>query len=358
MAAPTPARPAAARRVDGTLRRCRELIRPALEDAVAQLPESPRLLAGYALGWHGPEGVPRPRGAPDAGGKGIRPALAVLAAEAVGGSAGQAVPGAVAVELVHAFTLVHDDIMDRDELRRRRPAVWRAFGTGPAVLTGDALLALALNVLVQHTRRHCREEAMRLLCAALSGLMHGQARDLGFETRPWRGGGAVTPEEYRTMAGDKTGALLGSAAALGALLAGADERQVTAMGAAGREFGLAFQIVDDLLGIWGDPARTGKPAGGDLRRGKKSLPVLLALDSGTSAAGRLAELLDGAGALSEETAPRAVRLIEEAGGRDLAAAEARAALERAGAALDALPLRPSARGELAALGGYALTRTG
>ncbi|SFD45290.1 polyprenyl synthetase family protein [Streptomyces aidingensis] len=330
----TPARPVTARRTEELLRRCRELIRPELESAVAQLPGPSRETAGHALGRPAP-------GGPPGTGRDFCPALAVLAAEAVGGSAGQAVPGAVAVELVHAFTLAPGGP-----------------GTGPAVPTGDALLALALNVLVRHARRDRREDAMGLLCQALSALLRGQARDLAFAARPWRGAGAVTPEEYRAAARDSTGALSGCAAALGALLAGGDERCVARLATAGRQFGLALRISDDLLGLWGDPARTGGPAGGGLSRGGKSLPVLLALAAASPAAVRLAALLDDAGTPEPEAVPRALRLIEEAGGRARATAEARAALARAGRALDGLPLRPRIRRELAALADYAVARAG
>jgi geranylgeranyl diphosphate synthase type I len=335
------------------LSRCRTVVHPALVSAVERLHPATRPIAAYACGVSLPGDAAAPAGA--GGGKGIRQALAVLAGEAVGGKAESAAPAAVAVELIHAFSLVHDDIMDHDEWRRHRPTVWKEFGTGQAVLTGDALLALALDVASAASARHCRQ-AVGVLSAALSGLMRGQAADLHFEDRPWQGPDAVMPAEYRSMAVNKTGALFGCAAALGALLAGGERTSVAAFGAAGRRLGLAFQAVDDLLGIWGDPARTGKPVGNDLRRRKKTLPVVAVLARQDAAARKLAALLEGERELSEEQVLLATGLIEESGGRDLVLAEGRRALGLAGSALADVPLRPRSWLELTALSDYLVGR--
>ncbi|MGP3972046.1 polyprenyl synthetase family protein [Streptomyces sp. 6N223] len=341
------------------LDRCRDLVRPALVAALERLHPDIRRLAAYSFGWCAADGTPAPDpGGAAGGGKGVRQAFAILAAEAVGSDAEAAVPAAVAAELVHAFSLVHDDIMDNDARRRHRPSLWKAFGTGPAVLAGDALLALAVDV----TRRSAGEDggrcrnAMALLCAALMGLMRGQAEDMHFERRPWCGPGAVKPEEYRAMAANKTGALFGCSAALGTLLAGGDARAVAAFDAAGRHFGIAFQSVDDLLGIWGDPRVTGKPVGSDLRRGKKTLPMVAALAGGGGVAERLADLLEEADMSRDEKVGLAARLVERAGGRRLVLAEGRRAVVRAHAALDGVPLRPRPRQELGALCEFVVNR--
>lgn len=246
------------------------------------------------------------------GGKGLRPAIALLSAEAVGGTAPDALPAAVAVELVHAFSLAHDDIIDRDELRRHRAALWKAYGVGPALLTGDALLALAVGRLA------ARPEAMPYLSAALIELVQGQTADMAFESRPWSGPGVVTIEEYAEMAAGKTGGLLGAAAAAGVALGGAPGL-ADRMWGMGRDLGVAFQIVDDMLGIWGDPRLTGKPVHNDLRRDKKTLPVLAALATGGPAARELAAVL-ASGAVDEESVRHAAHLVEEAGGREAARA--------------------------------------
>ncbi|MFE1441694.1 polyprenyl synthetase family protein [Streptomyces sp. NPDC058739] len=322
------------------LDRCRALVRPALAAAVARLHPWVGEMAAYSLGWCEVGGAP----AVGQGGKGVRQALAVLGAEAAGAPARAGVAAAVAVELVHVFSLLHDDIMDGDEARRGRPAVWKAYGTGPAVLAGDALFALAVETLAEEPGG---AHAVRALSAALSDLVRGQADDLLFTTRPWTGPERVTPDEYRAMAEHKTGALLGCSAALGAVLGGADPGTAAALDRAGRHLGVAFQIVDDVLGIWGDPAVTGKPVHGDLRERKKTLPVLVAL--GTPAAGRLARLLD--------TDPQAAaELIERAGGRSAALDEARRHIGIVESALAGVPLRTTAVDELRSLLAFLVSR--
>ena len=312
------------------LGRCRELVRPALVEAVGRMHPWVGEMAAYSFGWCEVGGAAT--GA--SGGKGVRQALAVLAAEAAGAPGRAGVPAAVAVELVHTFSLLHDDIMDGDAARRRRPTVWKAYGTGPAVLAGDALFALAVETLAVAPGG---PQAVRVLSVALGDLVRGQADDLLFATRPWTGPQRVRPEEYRAMAEHKTGALLGCAAALGALLGGAAPSVVDAFDRAGRHLGIAFQVVDDVLGIWGDPTVTGKPVHGDLRERKKTFPVLAALDSGAPASRRLAALLDAGGEPAEAAA-----LIETLGGRTEALAEARVHIAAVEAALTdaALQARP------------------
>jgi geranylgeranyl diphosphate synthase type I len=326
------------------LSRCRESVRPALAEAVARMHPWVGEMAAYSFGWCEVGGAP----AAASGGKGVRQALAVLGAEAAGAPAAAGVPAAVAVELVHTFSLLHDDIMDGDAARRRRPTVWKAYGTGPAVLAGDALFALAVETLAVAPGG---PRAVRVLSVALGDLVHGQADDLLFATRPWTGPQRVRPEEYRAMAEHKTGALLGCAASLGALLGGAEPPAVDALDRAGRHLGIAFQVVDDVLGIWGDPAVTGKPVHGDLRERKKTFPVLAALDSGDSRSRRLAALLDAGGDPAEAAA-----LIEAAGGRTAAMAEARRHVAAVEAALADTALEARAVDELRALLEYLVRR--
>ncbi|MEV4304733.1 polyprenyl synthetase family protein [Nonomuraea sp. NPDC049624] len=322
-----PGRPAA-RRDDDVIARCRSLLEPALREAVSELQPWGARMASFALGWPdvGDGADPVTPGNSGNGGKILRPAIAMLSAEAVGGTAEQALPGAVAVELVHAFSLVHDDIIDRDERRRHRDALWKAYGVGPAVLAGDSLLALAVS------RLSGRGEAMRHLSAALTELVRGQTADMTFETRPWTGPEEVTVAEYTRMASGKTGSLLAAAAAVGTALGGAPALS-DRMWEMGLDLGIAFQIADDVLGIWGDPRVTGKPVHSDLRRDKKTLPVLAALAAGGPAAEELATVL-AKGAGDEETARRAARLVEEAGGRALAEEVAAGHLSAALAVMD------------------------
>jgi len=337
---------------DQILTRCRDLVQPALDAAVGRLHPSLRRMVAFSFGWCDVEGTPVVGG----GGKGVRQALAVLSAEAAGASAEDAVVGAVAVELVHAFSLVHDDIMDGDDRRRHRASVWKAYGTGPAVLAGDALFALAVETVANAPNDQACA-AMSHLGAVLVQLVNGQAEDIDFEQRPWTGPDAVVVEEYRGMAEHKTGALLGCASAIGAVLAGAPQPVVDALSAAGRHLGLVFQAVDDLLGIWGDPEVTGKPVFNDLRRGKKTLPVLAAIASGTCAGRQLAEILSLRDRLDERALRCAAELVEQAGGRSFARRESQQHLDRALGILEDAPLHRPAAEELAVLAGFLNGRT-
>lgn len=340
--------------LDEVISRCRLLVHPTLQAVVEGLHPRTGLMVRYSFGWCSADGDPQPSSGNGAG-KGVRQALTVLSAEAVGGSAQDAVPAAVAVELVHAFSLIHDDIMDNDEQRRHRPTVWRAYGVGPAILSGDVLLALAVETVTRSTGDRALR-ALHLLCDCLRALMQGQAEDMDFEGRPSYGRGAVTAAEYRAMARNKTGALLGCSAALGALSAGGTPQHISAFGAAGREMGLAFQIADDVLGIWGDPARTGKPVGSDLRQRKKTLPVLKLLEQGGELALRLARLFDEQGTMDDSEVAEAVELFDRAGGPAPVLGEGRAALDRVQKALAPLPLYPRARSELVTLSNHLIER--
>ncbi|KOG35193.1 polyprenyl synthetase family protein [Streptomyces resistomycificus] len=321
----------------GVLGRSRALVRPALKEAVGRMHPWVGEMAAYSFGWCEVGGGP----AVASGGKGVRQALAVLGAEAAGAPGRAGVPAAVAVELVHTFSLLHDDIMDGDAARRRRPTVWKAYGTGPAVLAGDGLFALAVETLAGTS---AGPAALRLLSASLGDLVRGQADDLLFATRPWAGARRVRPGEYLAMAEHKTGALLGCSAALGAVLGGAPPAVVTGLDRAGRHLGVAFQIVDDVLGIWGDPEVTGKPVHGDLREGKKTYPVLAALDAPSPATAHLVTVLESAGDPAVAAA-----LIDEAGGRTAALAEARRHVAAAEAALAGLPIPAGAADDLRSL---------
>ena len=297
----TPGAPTAAE----ILARTHDLVDPVLRAAVADMSPPIARIVGYHFGWCDETGRPRT----GHGGKAIRPALALSCAEAVGGVAADAVPAAVAVELVHNFSLVHDDVMDGDRVRRHRPTVWSVFGVREAILVGDALLALASRVLADGLGP-AGAEAVRRLNACVLELCEGQRADLGFEHRD-----DVTLTECLAMARGKTGALLGCSCALGALCGGAGERQTGLLAEFGRGLGLAFQLVDDTLGIWGDPAVTGKPVHSDLRGRKKSLPVVAALTSATTAGTELAGFYLGDRLLDEDDLGRAVALIDQAHAR-------------------------------------------
>jgi len=330
------------------LDRARNAVQPAMEAAVDRLDPDSRAIAAYHLGWTEADGTPRPGGA----GKGVRQTLAVIPAEVAGATAEVGVPGAVAVELVHNFSLLHDDVMDRDTERRHRRTVWSLWGESAAILTGDAMLALAVEVLLESPSPHAAAAARELM-AATRELIRGQVADLSFESRT-----DVGLEECLDMADGKTGALLAVSSCIGAILAGAPRSVVDALRDHGRHVGAAFQLVDDLLGIWGQPEATGKPVLADLRNRKKSLPVTYVLcqggPAGREVAAWYAEDRPGDGD-TEERLREIAALIERAGGRAWATGEAERQLRLADAALDRIDTPPAPRAELADLARY-LTR--
>ncbi|WP_406052715.1 family 2 encapsulin nanocompartment cargo protein polyprenyl transferase [Streptomyces virginiae] len=331
------------------LERTREAVDPQLRRTVESLPGQMRRVAMYHFGWEHEDGSPAAGGA----GKAIRPALVLAAAQALRGpGAGpveEAVRAAAAVELAHNFTLLHDDIIDKDVRRRGRPTAWTVFGTPDAIITGDAMMALALRLLAEDPHPAAAAASARL-AACIIELCAGQQADCAFEQRQ-----EVSLEECLAMATAKTGALLGCACALGALYAGAGPDEVDAMDAFGREAGLAFQLIDDLIGIWGDPGHTGKPAGADLIARKKSLPVVAALTSGTAAGKELAELY--AGPMTGDDVRRAADAVDRAGGRDWAQAQAADRMGRAVQQLSRAVPDLGAAGGLLALAEFVTRRT-
>ena len=324
----------------------RGLVEPALRTAVDTLPSSTAHIAGYHLGWWDEHGHP----VRASGGKAIRPALALLSAQAVGGTATKAVPAAVAVELVHNHSLLHDDVMDGDLTRRHRRTAWTVFGANPAILAGNALLVLALDVLAGSGHR-AAPEGIRMLAAAVQELFNGQDADLSFEQRA-----QVELAECVQMAQGKTAALIGCACALGAVFGSGRPEQVRCLQGFGNHLGLAFQHVDDLLGIWGDPAITGKPVHSDLCSAKKSLPVVAALASQTPAGRELAALYHRDEPLSGSDAAHAAELIDAAGGRAWSQAQADELLAQTMRELQSASPAPKAAAELGALARLATHR--
>ncbi|MFD8235291.1 family 2 encapsulin nanocompartment cargo protein polyprenyl transferase [Streptomyces sp. NPDC059696] len=332
------------------LERARAVVDPVLRAALGSMPGPMRRIALHHFGWEETDGTAAEGGS----GKAIRPALVLAAAAACGGSEARAgaARAAAAVELVHNFTLLHDDLMDRDTTRRHRPTAWTVFGDADAILAGDALQALAMRLLAQDPHPAAPAAAVRLADCVVE-LCAGQHADTSLERcAP----AEVTLDEVLAMAQAKTGALIGSACAIGGLYGGASEAEVAALNAFGREAGLAFQLIDDVIGIWGDPRRTGKPVGADLAARKKSLPVAAALASGHPAAGELAELYARSGGM--EDLERIAVAVERAGGRDWAQGQAADRMARAMQHLARAVPDPEAAGGLLALAEFVTRQAG
>lgn len=323
--------PTARRGLPAVLDRYGELLAPAVDAAVERL--HPTLRPALRHHFAG-------------GGKRVRGALVLLSATAVGAEEAVGIPGAVALELIHNFSLVHDDVIDGDEERRHRPTVWASYGLGQAIVGGDALALAAIELLLADPTAP-RVRAAAVLAQATQAMIGGQADDMAFEGRP-----SVTVEECLAMEAGKTGALLACAASLGAILGEAPDAAVTALAEFGAHVGIAFQAVDDVLGIWGDPSVTGKPVGSDLLQRKRTLPVTIVLGEGGRRAAELAELLDGP--LDPDDLARATELLEA--GRRQALTIAEAHTENALASLASVELVPGPAAELVELARFVSAR--
>lgn len=242
---------------------------------VATAPEAPEfdILIKYPLGWVDKFGHPYN----GTTGKRIRPILLLLACEAAGGKWGTALPAAAAVELLHNFSLIHDDIQDDSDTRHNRPTVWRIWGRANAINAGDATFALAYTALEGLSKQSLHAETIfevwRIFNQTNLLLTRGQHLDMRFERQA-----VVTPDEYIGMITGKSAALIAACAHMGALIGSQDKAMAAHFAAFGLNLGIAFQIRDDILGIWGDEQVTGKSAATDVLSRKKSLPVLYALE--------------------------------------------------------------------------------
>jgi geranylgeranyl diphosphate synthase type I len=284
---------------------------PAIEDemrAVVNAGDQPaefNTMLNYHLGFANADGS----AANVYSGKRVRPALTLLSCEACGGDWRFALPAAAAIELLHNFSLIHDDIEDGDELRRGRPTLWKQWGVAQAINTGDAMFALAHIALQRSSERGAPAERVMRAHVAFDAmcvqLTIGQHLDLSFEARA-----DVTAAEYMRMIEGKTAALTSAACEIGAIIAGGADAQVRALADFGHWLGMSFQLQDDVLGIWGDPDVTGKHDS-DLAHGKKTLPILFAAERDP----RVRERYFGAASLNNGEIGEMRAMIEAAGGR-------------------------------------------
>ena len=232
----------------------------------------------YHMGWVDSELAPTEN---LSNGKQIRPLICLLTCAAAGGNWQQALPAAAAIEILHNFSLIHDDIEDMSDTRRGRNTVWKIWGIAQAINTGDAMFALAHLALSRLIQRQIEAEivvkALQRFDETCVQLTQGQHTDMDFENRE-----TVTVDEYIHMITGKTAALLSLSTELGALIAGCDDQTIEHYATYGLNLGLAFQVQDDILGIWGDESLTGKSAATDIVTKKKTLPVLYGLTKSQS----------------------------------------------------------------------------
>jgi len=316
-----------------------------MTEAINRLAPEIQQVAAYHMGWTDADG--NPIEAP--GGKGIRPTLAVLGAEAAWAESDTGVPGGVAIELVHNFSLIHDDIIDTDTERHHRATVWSVYGVGRAIVAGDALQILAHQVLLESPSAQAAA-ASAALADATAAMIAGQADDIAFERRR-----DVSVEQCTAMSAAKTGALLGASLQMGAIVAGAPSAVQEGLRRAGRLLGVAFQLRDDWLGVWGDPELTGKSRENDLARRKLTYPLTRAYEAaGPEQRQEFRELYRAPGL---EEAPRIRALLEQLGGPDLTAGSATDAAARALREVESCGLDASRTEEFSDVARYVAERT-
>jgi geranylgeranyl diphosphate synthase type I len=309
-------------------------------------------LIRYHLGWQDADGAPLEGRA----GKMLRPSLCLLCCEAAGGGAASAVPAAAAIELLHNFTLIHDDIEDRSETRHGRATLWKVAGIAQAINAGDGLFAIAQRTLLRLEDAGVPGDrvlaAARRLNETCIELCEGQYADLSFEARD-----DVTLADYERMVRGKSAVLIAAACAIGAIVAGASAGEVDAFSRYGLTIGLGFQVQDDVLGIWGSPDHTGKPVGDDIRVRKKSYPIVYAMEHLDADGRGEVRRIFAADAVGDREVARVMALLDGCGAREAASEAARRYADDAVAALGGLSIDAEHRADLEAVAEFAVERT-
>lgn len=284
----------------------RDTIQAAILEQSGELLDMYQTMLTYHMGWTDQHGASVERDS----GKQIRPLLCLLVADACGDDWRVALPAAASLEILHNFTLVHDDIQDASPLRRGQPTLWSIWGEALAINAGDALFALAHLAMMDLIEKGASAEvtvtALRILDETCVALTRGQYLDMSFEKRE-----KVETDTYLQMIGGKSAELLAVSARLGALVSGASPEQVEDFYRYGLNLGMAFQVIDDILGIWGAVDQTGKSDVTDLHTKKKSLPVLYGLQQSSA----LRELYAGPDLLDAQEVILATEILESAGVR-------------------------------------------
>ncbi|EMD23681.1 polyprenyl synthetase family protein [Amycolatopsis azurea] len=325
--------------------RARDFTRAGLTEVLHRLPTEAALICRYYFGWCEADGTPARR----RGSRALQATMVMLAAEATGEDPEPAAPGAVAIELAHNFTCLHDDIADGDDVRRGRPTAWKEFGTGPTLVAGDALLNEAIRVLAASSNPSAAIDAFT---EGMSAVFHAWFGEPAMDrARPQD----IRLDDYLEVCEGKGGALLGTAAVLGTVLVNKPTRYAQPLSQAARYAGTAWQAVNDLENIWGDADLVGKPGFQDLRTRKNTLPVITAVQSDHPDTPYLLELLNRP-SRCEADLTRIAELLEVCGGRSATENIAHTYLEQAQSTLRRLDLPDFVHESLASLLHFTVTR--
>jgi len=318
----------------------RNAVRVELKKVIDSCPPALRNVLRYHMGWQDEHGHSCSRGS----GKFIRSTLCLLSCQAVGGDTSQAMAAAAAVELIHSFSLIHDDIEDASYERHHRPTVWKLWGQSQAINAGDALFTLAYLALLRLEDKEIADEKIvscaEMLSLACLELCEGQYLDVEYENRL-----DITVEDYLGMIARKTAALLAVSTSLGAHLGSEDSKVVDSFHLFGKELGIAYQICDDILGIWGVEEKIGKSTG-DISQRKKTLPVVYGLQYGEGGARKRLEKLYSQKSIEGGDIREVMEILDQLGARDYAENMAEQYYCKALAQLEATQLNTSRQAPL------------
>ena len=305
----------------------------------------------YSMGWANTDGNP----IAGSTGKGLRPVLCLSACEAVSGSFEAALPAAAGLELLHNFSLIHDDIQDRDELRHHRPTLWAVWGEGKAIVAGNSLRGTADAAVGDMVAAGAHPgqtlDVAALFTEAHLEMIEGQYLDVAYEGRQ-----EIGLQQYLVMISLKTGALIRCAMNIGAAIGTSDSRTVEAFRECGRALGYVFQIRDDLLGVWGDEETTGKPVGADIRRKKKSFPAAYAMSKVRGEARKTLAQTYAKEELDDDDIAVVLEIMDDAGVREYAQSLAVEHCEQAMRRLSSVEVAPESRRDIEEIAQFLLLR--
>jgi len=318
----------------------RDTVRVELKKVIDSCPSVLRNVLRYHMGWQDEHEHPCSRES----GKFIRSTLCLLSCQAVGSDMSQVLPAAAAVELIHNFSLIHDDIEDASDERHHRPTVWKLWGQSQAINAGDAMFTLAYIALLKLKERGIADEKVasstKMLSLACLELCEGQYLDVEYEDRL-----DTTTEDYLDMAAKKTAALFAVSTTLGAYLGSEDSKLMDSFHLFGKELGIAYQICDDILGIWGMVENIGKSVS-DISQRKKTLPVIYGLQNSEGEERKRLEKLYSQKSIEGEDITEVTKILDHLGARDYAANLAEQHYHKALAHLEAARLDASRQAPL------------
>jgi len=327
-------------RLPGSFISYRRALRVELRKAIDSCPSASGSMLRYHMGWQDEHGHSCIRES----GKFIRSTLCLLCCQAVGGDTSQVMPAAAAVELIHNFSLIHDDIEDASYERHHRPTVWKLWGQSQAINAGDAMFTLAYLALLRLKEKGIADEKIvsstEMLSLACLDLCEGQYLDVDYENRL-----DTTVEDYLDMAAKKTAALFALSTSMGAYLGSQDSKLVDSFHLFGKELGIAYQICDDILGIWGGEESVGKSVT-DISQRKKTLPVVYGLRNSRGEARKKLEGLYSQKSIEGDEIAEVTKILDHLGAKDYAENLAERYYDKALAELEATGLDRSGQAPL------------